>query len=186
MVTAAVITFAIGVALMLLLGRDFLPSITKKTDTPTKTETKKTAPKISEPRTVTLYFGNSDGKHLVGKSIVLKKGTLKEEITETLELLKKPDANGLYSALPEGTSIKSVKITGRTATINFSKELKENHPGGSTWELLSVYAIVDTVTLGFSEVDNIQILVEGRIEETLAGHVMINKPLSPNRAIIKD
>ena len=100
------------------------------------------------------------------------------------ELVKGPDINsGLLPTLPTGTQLRDINIRNGLCTVDFSAELKTNHPGGSSWELMTVYSIVNTLTR-FSAVEEVQILVEGQIVETLAGHVDLSKPLVRDEHII--
>ncbi len=50
--------------------------------------------------------------------------------------------------------------------IDFSSEIIEDHPGGSTGELLTIYFIVMTLT-SFLILDKVQFLVDGNSGETL-------------------
>ena len=61
-----------------------------------------------------------------------------------------------------------------------------NHEGGSSGELQTIYSIVNTLALSFPEIKEVQILVAGNREETIAGHIDITTPLGPDRKIIKD
>ena len=51
------------------------------------------------------------------------------------------------------------------------------HPGGSLTELLTVQAIVNAVTANLPAVQRVQILVDGKEVDTIAGHVDIRQPL---------
>ena len=52
------------------------------------------------------------------------------------------------------------------------------HPGGSLNELLTVYAIVNAVTANLPAVQRVQILVDGKEADTIAGHVDLRRPLA--------
>ncbi|HPW21762.1 MAG TPA: GerMN domain-containing protein, partial [Vicinamibacterales bacterium] len=54
-------------------------------------------------------------------------------------------------------------------------------PGGSQHELLTVYAIVDTLTANLPAITSVQILVDGREVDSLAGHVDLRRPLPNTR-----
>ena len=58
-------------------------------------------------------------------------------------------------------------------------------PGGSTLELLTVYAIVNTVTANLSAVERVQILVDGKQADTLAGHVDLRRPFERDTSLVK-
>ncbi|MBC7339263.1 MAG: GerMN domain-containing protein [Firmicutes bacterium] len=55
---------------------------------------------------------------------------------------------------------------------------------GSLGEALAVAAIVNTLT-EFPQIRQVQILVEGKQVESLAGHVDVSRPLTRNEKLIK-
>jgi spore germination protein GerM len=83
-----------------------------------------------------------------------------------------------------GTRLLSVRLSNGTATIDFSKELKLNHPGGSSAELQTIYAIVNSITLNITDISTVRILIGGERHDTLAGHIFIRLPLSADKKII--
>ena len=101
------------------------------------------------------------------------------------ELIKGPARGSvLCPTLPRGTSLKSVKIVDNVAYVDFSKEITENHWGGSRAEELTVYSIVNTLT-DVPGIKEVQILIEGLVSCTIAGHIILDEPLSPNFDIIE-
>ena len=66
------------------------------------------------------------------------------------------------------------------AFVDFSGELVSRHSGGSTDEILTVYTIVDALTANLPAVTSVQVLVDGKQIETLAGHVDLSRPLAKN------
>ena len=101
------------------------------------------------------------------------------------ELIKGPTAqSGLYATIPPGTRLMDIKIEDGLATVDFSEAIKSKHPGGSAGESLTIGSIVNTLTQ-FPTVQKVQILVEGRVVETLAGHLDISKPLERQAGIIR-
>jgi hypothetical protein len=68
--------------------------------------------------------------------------------------------------------------------VDLSKEASQKHPGGSRGELLSVYSVVNSLTSNFPAVKRVQILVEDRQVSTLAGHVDLTRPLSPDMTFL--
>ncbi|HEY8497940.1 MAG TPA: GerMN domain-containing protein, partial [Limnochordales bacterium] len=59
----------------------------------------------------------------------------------------------------------------------------ERHWGGTTGELLTVYGIVNTLTQ-LPGIRQVQIVVEGRPVETLAGHVDLTQPLEADPSLV--
>ena len=57
--------------------------------------------------------------------------------------------------------------------------------GGTLDEILSVYTIVDALTENLPAVTAVQILVDGKEVDTLAGHVDLRAPLARNLAWVQ-
>ena len=88
-------------------------------------------------------------------------------------------------ALPAGTRLRQVFVLDNgVAYLDFSADLREGMGGGSMEELLTVYAIVDSVVLNIAEIDRVGILVNGRPVATLNGHLDLRRPLPPDYSLI--
>lgn len=131
---------------------------------------------------VSLYLADEEGLNLKPYVHSITKATLEAELKEAVGALIK-DTSG---TIPEGTRLLSVRVKQDTAYVDFSAEIIKNHPGGSSGEIQTIYSIVDTITLNFPQVKDVQILVEGKTEKTLAGHIDISFPLGPDTEVIKD
>jgi hypothetical protein len=59
------------------------------------------------------------------------------------------------------------------------------HPGGSAAELLTVYAIVNAVTANLPAIMRVQILLDGKEVDTLAGHMDLRRPLQRNESLVQ-
>jgi germination protein M len=99
-------------------------------------------------------------------------------------LIEGPTQPNLYRTIPEGTKLLSLEIRDKIAYVDFSKELSEKHWGGSTGELLTIGSIVNTLAQ-FPGIEKVQILIDGKIEPTLAGHADISIPLARNEELLK-
>lgn len=89
----------------------------------------------------------------------------------------------LSPTMPDGTKLLNIYIKNGTGFVDFSDEFIENHPGGSTGELMTLYSIVNTLT-EYKSIDDVQILVEGQSGETL-GNIILDRPLERNEDLIK-
>ena len=72
------------------------------------------------------------------------------------------------------------------AFVDLSPEVAAMHPGGSTNELLTVYAIVNAVTANLSSVQRVQILIGGKQADTLAGHVDLRRPFERDSSLVRE
>jgi spore germination protein GerM len=106
-----------------------------------------------------------------------------EQARLLLEALIKPVQEPMVSAIPEGVTLKAVLLSEKgEAFVDFSPELATKHSGGSLDELLTVYAIVDTLTVNLPAIARVQILIDGKEVDTLAGHIDLRRPLVKNLA----
>jgi germination protein M len=98
------------------------------------------------------------------------------------ELLKGPTDPLLNKTLPPEAKLLSVEVANGVAYVNFSKELQTKHWGGSAGEIMTIWSLVTSLTQAeppesASPISKVQILVEGKTVETLAGHFDISKSL---------
>jgi spore germination protein GerM len=142
---------------------------------------------LEEKKGVFLYFSEREGEYLIGeKREILKRSEVKEEAKETIvELIKGPKGK-LIPTLPHQTKLLSLQFDEEgVAKVNFNKALSKDHPGGSSGEMMTVYSIVNSLTLNFPQIKRVQILIEGKAIETIAGHLSLKQPVSSNRELIK-
>ena len=85
---------------------------------------------------------------------------------------------------PKDVKLLSLKINDGLAHANFSEEILRGEQGGSLHELLLVTSIVNTLT-EFSEITNVQLLVNGKKIDTISGHLDVLDPLQRNESLIK-
>jgi Sporulation and spore germination len=71
------------------------------------------------------------------------------------------------------------------AYVDLSREVASAHPGGTVDELLTVYTLVHALTENLPAVTAVQLLVDGKEVETLAGHVDLRRPLAKNPAWVQ-
>ncbi len=142
---------------------------------------------LVERKEVLLYFSDSEGEYLVGeKREILKKNVVKEEAKEAiLELIKGPKGK-LISTLPPRTKLLTLQISDEgLAKVNFSPALSKDHPGGSSGEVMTIYSIVNSLSLNFPKIKKVQILIDGKPVETITGHLSLKQPVSPKPDLIK-
>jgi len=95
--------------------------------------------------------------------------------------------NNLNPVLPEGNFLRSVYIENesQTAYIDLKQMIIAHFPGGVTQELLTIYAIVNTLTLNMREVKQVKIIIGGQEADTLNGHLDIRYPFTTNMLIVR-
>ena len=84
-------------------------------------------------------------------------------------------------AIPTGTTLRGLYLTERgDAFVDLSANARTGHTGGALDELFTVYTIVNSLTTNLPAVTRVQILIEGKEVDTLAGHVDLRHPLQKN------
>jgi sporulation and spore germination protein len=135
----------------------------------------------------TLFYANETGDGLVGvEREVPQADDTAEQARNILDRQFEAAPAPLLQVVPEATRVRTVfLITGGTAYVDLTGEVASTHPGGSLDELLTVYAIVDALTVNLPSVTSVQILIDGKEVDTLAGHVDLRRPLPANRTLIR-
>lgn len=89
--------------------------------------------------------------------------------------------------VPKGTKLRAFYITERgDAFVDLSGEVVTAHPGGSLTELLTIYSLVNAITTNLPAVQRVQLLVEGKEVDTIAGHVDVRRPLERDSTLVRD
>lgn len=143
------------------------------------------APPQQEPErkiTATLFYISQDGLRLVSTKREVPFGAnTSDQARRILEEALKPAPAPYVNAVPGGTTLRAVFVTGRgEAYVDLTREVADKHTGGSLDELFTVYSVVNALTVNLPAITAVQILVDGKEVDTLAGHVDLRRPLGQN------
>ena len=130
----------------------------------------------------TLYYVSEDGLSLPG---VQREVAFADNIADQARRIVEAqlgDAPAPYaSAIPPGTPLRALFIGERgEAFVDLGGEVRTKHPGGSLEEIFTAYAIVNALTVNLPAITRVQILIDGKEVDTLAGHVDLRHPLQKN------
>jgi spore germination protein GerM len=146
------------------------------------------APAPTARITATLFYGAPDGGSLaaVRVDVPLADGAVAQG-RQILAALLQPPPKPYLAVIPSGTSLKALYLTsGGDAFVDLSSEVSSRHPGGTQAELLTVYAIVNALTTNLQGVQRVQLLIDGREADSLAGHVDVRRPLERDVSLVRD
>jgi hypothetical protein len=147
--------------------------------------------------TATIYFISEDGMSLVGVQREVPFGDpIVEQARRIVEAQLGAAPAPLATAIPDGTTLRGIYVTEREcdasdagckrdAFVDLSPEARTRHTGGALDELFTIYAIVDAITVNLPAISRVQILVDGKEVDTLAGHVDLRHPLEKNLKWVK-
>ena len=129
--------------------------------------------------TATLFYVSEDGMTLTGtqREVPFADGVA-PQARAIVEAQLAPAAP-LVTAIPPDTKLRDVFVTDRgDAFVDLSGEVGARHSGGALDELLTIYTIVNSLTVNLPAITRVQILIDGKEVDTLAGHVDLRHPLA--------
>jgi len=142
---------------------------------------------VREKKGILLYFSDGESEYLIGeKREILKRDEIEEEAKDAINELIKGPKGKLIPTLPTQTKLLSLELgEDGVAKVNFNKSLSKDHPGGSSAEMMTLYSVVNSLTLNFPQIKRVQILIEGKEIETIAGHLSLRQPVPPKPDLIR-
>lgn len=146
-----------------------------------------TVPGDARKITATLFFVSEDGMALVGvqREVAFGESVLdqaRQIVVSQLATAPPP----LVSAIPPDTKLRALYMTEQgDAFVDLSADVRTRHTGGALDELFTVYTIVNALTTNLPAVKRVQILIDGKEVDTLAGHVDLRHPLQKNQKWVK-
>lgn len=180
-VLAGVLLVAGGVLVVIAVLPKILSRGTAEIATPT------TATSTARRIQATLFYVTDDGAELIQVPRDVPFGdtpTLQARYIVESQLEKPP--SGFASAIPAGAKVRGVFVGARgEAYVDLSPEFIKEHRGGSLDEALAVFAIVNAVTSNLPDVRAVQILVDGKEVDSIAGHIDLREPINRANAWIR-
>ena len=164
---------------------------------PQKDKVAKTKKKVVHPpppitkkknASVHLYFSDPHSDFLVKETRLMlwEADDVKGQMRMIIEALLKGPQGDVFQTIPPGVVVRDITLKGEgLGVIDFSRELSQNHPGGSLAEMQTIYSIVNSLLLNIPSLKAVQILLEGKAPETLKGHIDCRNPFQADRSIIK-
>ena len=134
-----------------------------------------------------LYFADPRSPFLVAEQRVIANpgdpATLGRRLIK--ELIDGP-VEGNFPTLPAGTQLRAFFLQDDgTAVVDFSSQLRENHPGSCRMAQLTLFSIVNSLILNVSEIRRVKILIDGAEAQTLAGHLTLDFPLTADMLLTR-
>lgn len=194
MTRRAIVSIAGAAAIVLLSAWGLTRGLERVMTRPQRAAAETTPRPAPEPTapvrhiTATLFYGSPDGRWLVSAQRDVPFGDTpvsqgRQIVQAQLEM---PAPATLVALVPSGSTLRNFYLTDRgDAFVDLGPEIAAAHPGGSAAELLTVYAIVNAVTANLPAITRVQILVDGKEVDSLAGHVDLRRPLQKNDELVR-
>ena len=173
-IVAALVAVGLAVAVTVVLER-----AARVPDEPARGGGGGSVPAGVTSNTAVLFYVAEDGTALVTRTVEIPaEGDPLTRARIVAEQQLVPPGLPLRSAFPAGTRLRAIYLTAEgNAFVDLSADVSAAHPGGSLDELFTVYALVNALVSNVQEIAAVQILIEGREVDTLAGHVDLRRPL---------
>ena len=137
--------------------------------------------------TATLFYGARDGLLLqpIRVEVPLAEGAVAQG-RQIVRALLQPPPSPYLPVIPPGTTLRAFYVTSSgDAFVDLSGDISAKHSGGTHAELLTVYAIVNAVATNLQGVQRVQLLVDGKEADTVAGHVDVRRPLERDMTLVR-
>lgn len=169
---------AIAASLLLFACGEQEPGAAGSRDPIVRPERPITAPAQLE---VEIFFATSGGGLTTEKRLFeATERSIEEQISLLVEtLLAGPEQESLVAPFPDQTSLRAVFVVDNIAVVDLGGATLRDWSTGTTAEMAAAYSLINTITGNLPEIESVQILVEGREVETLAGHLDLSRPLRP-------
>ncbi|TYZ24546.1 GerMN domain-containing protein [Selenomonas ruminis] len=138
----------------------------------------------SKKMNIKVYYPDEQGMKLIAVKRTIKSDDAGKYAEAMKSLLQGPKDKGQIAVIPKQAKLRSVKVKDDVAYVDFSQDLVKQFTGGSTGEEMLVGSVVNTLT-DFPEIKKVQILVEGKKIETLAGHMDLSAPIARMANLLK-
>lgn len=183
---AVLFVLVVAVAVVMIV---VLPRISRRPPDAPAAQTPTTTPAPAPERkiTATLFYVAEDGVSLMPAQTEVPFGDPISDQARNIVLMQiAPPPKGQVTAIPPGTRLRALYVNEKgDAFVDLTGEIITGHTGGVLDELFTVYAIVNAITVNLPAITHVQLLVDGKEVDTLAGHVDLRQPLAKNLAWVK-
>ena len=136
-------------------------------------------PPLTRGDTYKLYFSNDNLENLVSEDRLINRSlwstlNLAQKANLILiQLIRGPQSDKLVPTLAPTAKILSLTVKNGLATINFSKEIRDDFPGGALEEDITIRSIVWSV-MQIPGINGVCILINGERGESIGGHIFLD------------
>jgi len=143
------------------------------------------APTKTSP--IHLYFADRNNNFLTAEQRAILHPDDPADLAHAIvDALIKGPQKSLVRTFPADTRLRALYIIpDGTCYVDLSAAVRENHPGGSKSELLTIYSVVNSLVLNIPEIERVQILIDGNETATLAGHIDLQLPVKANMLLVR-
>ena len=178
-----------GFYLRALARRIFLPEPAQRAEEAARAKLSQIAlqPNNGTTQLATLYFpALNDGKIMAeSRSITWAQADV-DRVRQIMLALAEGSHQGYGRVLSASAAVRAVFLAADgTAYVDLSTDTLNDFPTGIQSETLSIYSIVNSITINIPSVKRVQFLIQGQEVETLDGHADLTAAFTPDLSRIK-
>jgi len=127
---------------------------------------------------LTIYRLSHDFSHTLNLTIPCDTDLTKtEKVRRIIRYLTLPGERD-QPPLPRATRLRAVSFTTPLITIDLSEDIRKSLiNSGANDEMLTIACLTNSLLANFPGFNTLQIMIDGKINNTLAGHIDISQPL---------
>jgi hypothetical protein len=135
----------------------------------------------------TLYFpALNEGKIMPETRSITWAQADADRVRQIVLALAEGSHQGYGRVLPSSSTVRAVFLTADgTAFVDLSSDIQSDFEPGIQSETLTVYSIVNSITVNIPSVKQVQILIQGQEMETLDGHADLTAAFVPDPTRVK-
>lgn len=133
---------------------------------------------------IKVYYPDNQGLKLIAVKRTVKIEDTDKYKAAITSLMSGTKDSSQTNIIPKQTKLNSIAVKDGIAYVDFNDALVKKFTGGSTGEEMLVGSIVNTLT-EFPEIKKVQILINGKKIESIAGHIDLTAPQSRMVNLIK-
>ena len=135
----------------------------------------------------TLYFpALNEGKILPESRSISWAQADADRVRQVVLALAEGSHQGYGRVLPATTTVHAVFLAADgTAYVDLSNDILSDFEPGIQTETLTIYSLVDSITINIPSVKRVQFLIQGQQVETLDGHADLTAAFTPDLTRIK-
>jgi len=128
---------------------------------------------------LTIYRLSHDFSHTLSLTIPCDPDSTEiEKIQQIIRYLTLPGERD-QAPLPRATRLRAVSFTAPLITIDLSEDVRKSLiNSGANDEMLTVACLTNSLLANFPDCKTLQILIDGKTNKTMAGHIDISQPLT--------
>ncbi len=184
-----VLPIATGVVLLALLAWGVVTVLQRLTRPPASVPVAAAPPPAATSAHIaaTLFYATPEGNALmpVRREVPFADGIVSQGRQILITQLAIPPGP-FISAIPAGTTLRAFYVTERGDAFVDLSGISGSHMGGSLAELLTIQAIVHAVVANLPKIERVQILIDGKEADSIAGHVDIRRPLTRDTSLVRE